>query len=147
MKIAGMIAVVAVMVAGFGMGGCEQTGKRVDSDKELIGDRGLQSRDLREMTDRMAPDLLQIPEISRNPYKVVVVMKPIESRMETDPGRDLTIYVARLKTLLNGAQSRDSRRCGIIRRRSLGETTAIRSRRRAGPGCCRKTRGWFRSFT
>jgi hypothetical protein len=29
------------------------------------------------------------------------VMKPIENKLESDPGRDLSIYVARLKVILN----------------------------------------------
>ena len=93
----------------FGTLGCadRDVGREVDPDTRLRGDQGMQSRDLREMTQRMAPDLLTIPEISRNPNRIVVVMKPIKNQLETDPGRDLTIYVARLKTLLNSSQTRD----------------------------------------
>ena len=59
------------------------------------------------MTDKMAHDLLRIPEIVQNPYKVTVVIKTPANHFETDPGRDLTIYVARLKALLNSSSARD----------------------------------------
>jgi hypothetical protein len=52
------------------------------------------------MTDKMAPDILQIPEIAANPNKVVIVMTGIQNRT-SDPTQDMTIYVARLRSLLN----------------------------------------------
>jgi len=107
MMIAGMMA-AGLMRMGLGRGGCvSETGKRADMDAEVRGNAGLQARDLREMTDQMAPDLLQIPEITRNPYKVTVVMKPPENHLEAEAGKDLSIYVARLKSLLNTSQTRD----------------------------------------
>lgn len=80
---------------------------RPDMDKVVSGERGLQSRDLREMTDRMAPDLLQIPQIVQNPTRITVVMKPVKNMTETNQGEDMTIFVARLKTNLNKSITRD----------------------------------------
>jgi hypothetical protein len=100
-------AVLACLVLGFA--GCEQSRDemRPDLDKVVGGEKGMQSRDLREMTDRMAPDLLTIPEIANNPYRAVVVMKSIQNKTENEPGRDFDIYIARLKTLLNSSKCRD----------------------------------------
>lgn len=91
-----------------GLAGCEKdrAEMRPDMDKISGKERGLQSRDLREMTDKMAPDLLQIPEIVANPAKIVIVMKPISNKTSSLRGQDLTIYVARLKGLLN-SKARD----------------------------------------
>jgi hypothetical protein len=108
MKLA--IACLALSAACFaGFAGCEKSRDemRPDMDRVVSGERGLQSRDLREMTDKMAPDLLQIPEIVQNPYRVTVVMKTPKNKFESDPTRDLTIYVARLKALLNSSSARD----------------------------------------
>ena len=103
------LAAILMFGVAFGVAGCEQNRDemRPDMDKIVSGEPGLQSRDLREMTERMAPDLLQIPEIVRNPNRVVVVMKSIQNKTESEPGRDLDIYVAKLKTLLNSSKCRD----------------------------------------
>jgi hypothetical protein len=108
MKAAMAMAVVLAM-SGAALTGCEKSRDemRPDMDKVVSDEHGLQSRDLREMTDRMAPDLLRIPEIARNQYKVTIVMKPPVNKFESDPTRDLTIYVARLKALLNSSAARD----------------------------------------
>lgn len=110
MGFASKLAVVMVCaVTGLGVVGCDKDRDemRPDMDKVQGNEQGMQSRDLREMTDRMAPDLLQIPEIVQNPNRVVVVMKPIQNKLVSNPGEDLTIYVARLKTLLNSSKTRD----------------------------------------
>jgi len=96
----------AALAAGVaGLTGCESTPTKSDlrpgNSDLVVGDRGMQSKDLIEMTDKMAPDLLKIPEISRNPNKIVIVMKPIVNQTEDQPGRDMTIYVARIRSLLN----------------------------------------------
>jgi hypothetical protein len=96
-------AVVACLVLG--VAGCETVPP--DMDTRVSGQPGLQSRDLREMTDRMAPDLLAIPEITQNPTRVVIAMKSIQNKTESEPGRNFDIYVARLKTLLNNSKCRD----------------------------------------
>jgi hypothetical protein len=110
MKVATRLAALALAAnALVALPGCEKSRDemRPDMDTVMSGEKGLQSRDLREMTDKMAPDLLRIPEIVQNPTRVVVVMKPIQNKLETNPTRDLTIYVARLKTLLNSSSARD----------------------------------------
>jgi hypothetical protein len=108
MTITAKCAALALAAAvGLSIGGCEKNRDEMRPDMDTVmNERGLQSRDLREMTDKLAPDLLQIPEIANNPNKVVIVMKPIQNKLESDPGRDLTIYVARLKSLLN-SRARD----------------------------------------
>jgi hypothetical protein len=110
MKLVTKFAALALVAnAACALPGCEKSRDemRPDMDKVVSDEPGLQSRDLREMTDKMAPDLLRIPEIVQNPTRVVVVMTGIANHFESDPTRDLTIYVARLKTLLNSSASRD----------------------------------------
>jgi hypothetical protein len=110
MRIAKMAAVIGVAGAVVvGLGGCEPTRNdmRPDMDKVQSGEKGLQARDLREMTNKMAPDLLSIDEIARSPYRVTVVMKSVENKTDDMQGQNLDIYVARLKGLLNSSQSRD----------------------------------------
>jgi len=95
---------VAAALAAASLAGCSSTPTyeqmRPDPSSIVAGDRGLQSKDLIEMTDKMAPDILQIPEIAANPNKVVIVMTGIQNRT-SDPMQDMTIYVARLRSLLN----------------------------------------------
>jgi len=87
------------------LGGCSHTPTydemRPDPSSIQPGDRGLQSKDLIEMTDKMAPDLLKIPEIAANPSKVVIVMTGVENRTSSLAGQDMRIYTARLRSLLN----------------------------------------------
>jgi PBP1b-binding outer membrane lipoprotein LpoB len=73
---------------------------RPDPSSVVAGDRGLQSKDLIEMTDKMAPDMLKIPEIAANSNKVIIVMTGITNKT-SEPTRDMTIYTARLRSLLN----------------------------------------------
>ncbi|MGN6368334.1 MAG: hypothetical protein ACTHN5_08755 [Phycisphaerae bacterium] len=102
--VCGIIGAVAV-----GLGGCEKDRNEMRPDMDTVqsGEHGLQSRDLREMTSKLAPDLVAIPEIAQNPYRVTIVMKSIENKTEDMPGRNMDIYIARLKGLLNSAQTRD----------------------------------------
>ncbi len=110
MGIAKLVAICGILSAvAIGLGGCEPTRNdmRPDPDKVTSGEKGLQSRDLREMTNKMAPDLLGIPEIVQQPYRAVIVMKDIENKTEDNPGRNLDIYIARLVGLLNSTQAHD----------------------------------------
>jgi hypothetical protein len=101
------LTTIAIGVLGLGLtlgmlGGCE---KRPDEMRGNVsdltpGDTGLQAKDLVQMTDQMAPQLLQIEEIARNPNKVVIVMKGIDNQTG-DPTHNMNIYVARLRSLLN----------------------------------------------
>jgi Peptidoglycan-synthase activator LpoB len=83
--------------------GCEKdrAEMRPDPDKVVSGEHGLQSRDLREMTDKMAPDLLACPEISQNQFRATVVVKGVQNKTEDMPGRNMDIYAVRLADLLN----------------------------------------------
>jgi hypothetical protein len=89
--------------------GCEKSRDelRPDMDRVMDGDRGMQSRDLREMAARLAPDLLACNDVARNPFRVTIVMKGMDNHTEDMPGRDLTIYVAKLTSLLNTSQTAD----------------------------------------
>ncbi len=64
------------------------------------GDTGLQSRDLVDMTNRLAADLLKIPEIANNPNKVIIVMASLQNKTST-PWQSDQIYLARMRALLN----------------------------------------------
>ncbi|MHB1767257.1 MAG: hypothetical protein ACYCUV_05320 [Phycisphaerae bacterium] len=64
------------------------------------GDQGLQSRDLVDMTNRLAADLLKIPEIAQNPNKVIIVMTGIANKT-SQPWQNDQIYLARMRALLN----------------------------------------------
>jgi hypothetical protein len=102
---------VLTLAAGVALAGagCEKSRDelRPDMDKVMSGDRGPQSRDLREMASRLAPDLLTCADITRNPYRVTIVMKEMANKTEDMPGRDLTIYVAKLTSLLNTGVTAD----------------------------------------
>jgi hypothetical protein len=103
--------VVLTVAAGMALAGvgCEKSRDelRPDMDRVMDGDRGMQSRDLREMAARLAPDLLACADVARNPFRVTIVMKGMDNRTEDMRGRDLTIYVAKLTSLLNTAQTSD----------------------------------------
>src|SRR5258706_16281072 len=78
-------------------GGCEKSRNemRPDMDKVVSNAHGLQSRDLREMTDKLAPDLLQIDEIKANPNKITIVVKGVKNGMEGEGSRNVDIFVRR----------------------------------------------------
>jgi len=100
------LCLTAALAAG--IGGCEKSRDEMRPDMDTVmTEGGLQSRDLREMTDKMAPDLLQIPQIVNNPYKVTIVVKGVKNGLEGEQGRDIDIFVARLAGLLNGHAARD----------------------------------------
>jgi len=94
-----------VMIAGFG---CERSRDEMRPDLDSVRDEpGLQSRDLREMASRLAPDVLQCNDIRTNPYKIVVVAKHLENKTEDMHGRDLDIYLAGLVNNLNTVAASD----------------------------------------
>ena len=104
MNLAGKMAVLTLAASmSVSLVGCEKSRDelRPDMDRVMSGDHGVQSADLREMASRLAPQVLQIPEIVRNPYKIVVVMKHMENKTEDMPGRDLDIYLAKIVGDLN----------------------------------------------
>jgi len=96
---------VALLGLGLTMGmvaGCEKTPAEMRGNPSdlTVGDSGLQSKDLVQMTDEMAPDLLKIPEIAANPNKVVIVVMGVDNQTG-DPTQNMSIYAARLRVLLN----------------------------------------------
>lgn len=52
------------------------------------------------MTNRLAADLLKIPEIAQNPNKVIIVMTGIDNKT-SQPWQNDQIYLARMRALLN----------------------------------------------
>ena len=98
--------VLASVAAGLMMAavsGCESTPSEVQpSSSELHGDnRGVQSKNVQEMSEKMASSILQCQAVTQDfsqyKTKLTVTMKPIVS----DQGQDLTITVARMRVLLN----------------------------------------------
>jgi hypothetical protein len=120
---------VAALTLG-AIGGCEQTPEEMRGNPSNLtpGDHGLQSKDLIEMTDKMAPDLLKIPEIVANPHKVVIVVTGIENQTG-NPTEPMNIYVARLRVLLN-EHARD--RLAFVEHRAT--TDAIQAQEGGGGG-------------
>jgi len=108
MKLSHAFAALCLAAASAGgMAGCE-TRDQMRPDMDTIqAESGLQSRDLREMTDKIAPDLLQIPQIVNNQYRVIITVKGVENHLEGEQGRDIDIYIARLAGLLNSHAARD----------------------------------------
>jgi hypothetical protein len=110
MKVAAKFAVLCLGGSLLlGAAGCDNTHDtmRPDPDTVMRGEHGLQSADLRQMTSKLAPDILQIPEIVQSPYRAVIVVKGVQNKTEDMPGRNLDIYAARLAGLLNQAAARD----------------------------------------
>ncbi len=63
-------------------------------------DTGLQSRDLVDMTNKMAADIVKCAAIAQSRTKVIVVMGHIHNKTST-PWQNDEIYVARIRALLN----------------------------------------------
>ncbi len=93
----------AALAACLLLSGCAQPGYstyRPSISSFQPGDQGLQSRDLVDMTNRLAADLLKIPEIAQNPNKVIIVMTGIDNKT-SQPWQNDQIYLARMRALLN----------------------------------------------
>jgi len=100
MKITNLCALLALSVAGAAcLPGCNED-MRPDKDA-LFQQNGLQATDLRQMTDQLAPTILQTPEIVNNPYKITVVVKPPKNQLEGESTRDLSIFVQKLANNLS----------------------------------------------
>lgn len=100
-KFAMLGTVLALAVAA---GACQED-RRPDMDKTL-NEGGLQSKDLRGMTDKVAPDLLAIPQIAGNPNQVTIVVTGMENHLDGNQARNLDIYVQRLYGLLASSSAR-----------------------------------------
>ncbi len=59
------------------------------------------SRDLRELAGRLVSDILTCKEVANNPTKAVIVIKSIANKTEDMAGRDMSIYGAKLASLMN----------------------------------------------
>ena len=84
------------------LGGCQKSYSqlRPGVSQFVPADQGLQSRDLVDMTNRMAADMLQSQVIAQNPNKVIVVMGSV-TNSTSQPWQNDAIYVARIRALLN----------------------------------------------
>jgi hypothetical protein len=117
-----MVAVAAGMaLAG---AGCDKSREELQPDvnQVLNGNRKIQSANLNEMASKLAPDLLACADVARNPFRVTIVMKGMDNRTEDMPGRDLTIYVAKLTSLLNTGATADR----LMFVENLAKLTAMR---------------------
>jgi PBP1b-binding outer membrane lipoprotein LpoB len=94
---------MAAVAAAVALAGCGPSKEdlRPDVNAIVVGDRGPQSRDLNEMAAQMAPDLLANPIVKANTPPVYIVMMDMANRMDTDPLRNMDIYLAKLTSLLN----------------------------------------------
>jgi len=90
---AGVLMVLAMMA------GCETERERPDMDARMGG--GLTAKDLRTMTDQMAPAVLKLPQVAQNPNKITIVVKGVKNGLEGEHTKDLDIYVMRLAGLLS----------------------------------------------
>jgi hypothetical protein len=109
MGIAAKFAVLTMSVAfATSLAGCDKDRNEMRPDMDTVRTaNGLQSRDIREMTDRMASDVLTIPEIVQNPTRITIVVKGMVNKTDSEPGRNYGILTARLAGLLNTPQTRD----------------------------------------
>lgn len=102
-KVAAAVAtgLLALLLPMF-LGGCQKSYSqlRPGVSEFVPGDQGLQSRDLVDMTNRLAADLLKVPEIAQNPNKVIIVMGSV-TNTTSQPWQNDAIYVARMRVILN----------------------------------------------
>ncbi len=84
------------------LAGCARSYRQLRPSISRIepGDYGLQSKDLVDMSDKMAASLLQIPQIAYSRYKAVIVMGHVKNRTN-QPYVSQRIFLARLRALLN----------------------------------------------
>lgn len=95
----GSLALVLI----FGITGCHNYGKpdeygreRPPVDRLDPRDKGLQSKDVIESTERMAMDLLALPELNASQTQWKVVFVPPEN-LTANRGQDLSIFIERLR--------------------------------------------------
>jgi PBP1b-binding outer membrane lipoprotein LpoB len=74
--------------------------QRPDPSTLITNDTGIQSKDITEMTDKLAPDILKIPEIAGNPNRITVVVMDMQNGTVSSVGQDFNILTARLSGLL-----------------------------------------------
>jgi PBP1b-binding outer membrane lipoprotein LpoB len=78
-------------------------------------ERGLGSKDLATATDRMVAEIAATPEIRDYKYRTIVVMGRVSNRT-SNPNRDFTIYLARIRANLN--KSGAKKNIGFVESRS-----------------------------
>ena len=71
-----------------------------DPSALTAGDRGLQSKNIIEMTDRMAPDIIASPVVAQNPTAITVVVMDMQNATASQSGQNFDIVTARLAGLL-----------------------------------------------
>lgn len=93
-------------IAGLGIVGCahnrpaDYADRRPPIDSTDPRDSGLQSKDVVASTDQLAMDLLSIPEVTRNPNRLTMVVSNVENR-SADPRFNYDIFVERLRVKLS----------------------------------------------
>lgn len=100
-----MWAIIAVSgLAGFGCSNKDQDYRtqRPPLDEVSPRDRGLQSKDVLEASDRMAMDLLSTPELNQSSRPLRVVVAPVKDETLDRRGRvNYDVFIQRLKSNLS----------------------------------------------
>lgn len=97
---------MAMLAATAGVVGCAKSyeNQRPPVDQLDARDRGLQSKDVVEASDRMAMELLSVPEISATDHRLLVVFTGVRNKTTSVP-ENLDIFIQRLKAAV-GKQGR-----------------------------------------
>ena len=66
--------------------------ERPDPSALVRGDKGIQSADVIAVSDWLAPQVLQIPEISQNPARITVVVLDMKNGTRTLAGQNLNVF-------------------------------------------------------
>jgi hypothetical protein len=97
---------MTMLAATAGVVGCSKPyeNQRPPVDQLDARDRGLQSKDVVEASDRMAMELLAVPEISSTDHRLLVVFTGVRNKTTSVP-ENLDIFIQRLKASV-GKQGR-----------------------------------------
>ena len=76
--------------------GASYADERPDPGALTKGDKGIQSADIIGITDKLAPDVLGIPEVVANPNRISVVVMDMKNATRSRPGEDMNLWTQRL---------------------------------------------------
>lgn len=110
------LALIPLAAATIAAVGCskEYEDQRPPVDQLDRRDRGIQSKDVVEASDRMSADFLALPELNRSGHRWTVVFTGVRNETSSARNTNLDIFVARMKSNV-GQQGRD--RVAIIANR------------------------------
>ena len=91
----GMTMLAAAGVAG--CGGKTYENQRPPVDQLDARDRGLQSKDVVDASERMAMSLLSLPQLTSSNHRWTVVFTGVRNQTTTAARQNLDIFIARLK--------------------------------------------------